>query len=75
MSERLRFRLHIPPDELARFYQGAASSVIARAEDGRNVQFPANALRPFVTRSGVHGRFELELGAGQRLRALRRISD
>lgn len=53
--------LHISPDQMQRYYSGHAGAVRATACDGRKVQFPANILRPFVTREGVQGRYRLEM--------------
>lgn len=63
--------LRIPADELLRYYRGAASAVVAQDELGRRVQFPAAALRPFVTRAGVYGRFALHVGSDNRLASIR----
>lgn len=65
--------LSIPADELLRYYRGTASVVMARDEYGRRVRFPAAALRPFVTRAGVHGRFALEVDGDDRLTGIRRL--
>ncbi|MDN3639545.1 DUF2835 family protein [Simiduia curdlanivorans] len=52
--------LVIEKEELLRLYRGSARIVSARAIDGRRIQFPAQALRAFVTDSGVNGRFRIE---------------
>ncbi|MCB1874486.1 MAG: DUF2835 domain-containing protein [Chromatiales bacterium] len=69
----LRFSLHIPADLYVSHYRGSTKSVSVLAEDGRRVEFPAEHLRPFVTRDGVYGRFELEFGEQGRFVALRRL--
>lgn len=51
--------LAIPADEFVRLYRGTARDVHAHTREGRSVRFPANILRPFVTRDGVHGRFRI----------------
>ena len=56
-SKSVVLDLAISADEFLRLYQGAASQVLARANDGQSVRFPANILRPFVHHDGVHGRF------------------
>jgi len=75
MSQRLYFRLALSPEGYLHYYRGRARAVIVEAEDGRRVQLPANALRPYVTREGVHGRFELTLDEHNKLIALTRLSD
>ncbi len=57
------------------YYQGAASQIRVRADDGRMVQFPAEWLRPHVSANGVHGRFEMRFSTKNKLIELRRIGD
>ena len=73
MPNQIRFSLDISSEDYLRYYRGSAHSVVVRAEDGRKVRFPASNLRPFVTREGVHGRFELLLDEENRLQELRRL--
>jgi len=68
----VRFRLDISPEQYLRYYQGAASQVVAMGYDGRRIRFPASRLRPFVTHDGVRGEFELEFDAQNKFIALRR---
>lgn len=68
-----RMRLAIPRDEILRLYRAQAATVLAVAHTGQRVQFPAQALRIFVSRSGVQGLFELEVSETGKLIALRRI--
>lgn len=66
--------LAIPAIELLRYYRGAAAAVIAHDRYGRAVRFPATALRPYVTATGVHGRFELQVDDANRLVAMQCLS-
>ncbi|MEW7977639.1 MAG: DUF2835 domain-containing protein [Candidatus Sedimenticola endophacoides] len=75
MFQRMRFRLAISAERYLRYYRGRARSVQAVLEDGRQVRFPASALRPFVTHEGIHGCFELTLDERNRLLGLRRLSE
>lgn len=71
----VQVRLHISADELLRYYSGEATVVRARTLDRHStVQFPARALRPFVTEDGVHGIFQLLFTAQNRLREIRQVS-
>jgi hypothetical protein len=67
--------LALPPEECMRYYSGEASVVVARARDGRMVQFPARLLRRFMASDGVQGAFELKCDAGSRLVAMERIGE
>lgn len=65
--------LHISADEYLRLYRGEVGSVLARARDGRRVRFPADALRPFVTRQGVQGSFRIGYDSQGRLTGISRL--
>jgi hypothetical protein len=54
-------------------YQGHANRVMATCRDGRTVSLPAHHLKPFLTRDGIHGSFELEVSDAGKLLALRRV--
>lgn len=65
--------LHISAEEYLRMYAGSARDVITYAVDGRRVRFPANILRPFVTRSGVRGRFRISFTPDNRFEGIERL--
>ncbi len=71
-NERIVIDLAIDPEELKRLYRGTSRTVVARARDGRLVQFPALALRPHVLAHGVRGAFALHVTDG-RLTTLQRL--
>lgn len=73
LMREIHFTLHINADEMLRYYRGAAQSVLARTDQGLRVQFPAEALRPFVTKDGVHGRFALRFDANNKLAGIRKL--
>lgn len=70
---RLEFNLSLPPDELERLYLGVQACQ-AVTDEGLRVQFPAQALRPFVTHLGVRGRFELRFTDQGKFQGLSQIS-
>ena len=65
--------LHIPADELLRYYRGTARGVVVRARSGERVRFPAEVLRGHVGRHGVQGTFSLSVDANNRLRSFERV--
>ncbi len=65
--------LHISADQYLKLYQGVATSVLAYAQDGRRVRFPARILQPFVSREGVHGRFRILFDAEGRFQRIERL--
>ncbi len=75
MPKPIRFSLTLSPELYLSHYQGHARNVSVVADDGRRVEFPANALRPFVSRHGVHGHFELLIDSNNRLQQLKRLPD
>ncbi|HRF43346.1 MAG TPA: DUF2835 family protein [Candidatus Competibacteraceae bacterium] len=75
MIETVYFRLNLTVEQMHSYYQGVASQVIVRANDGRRVQFPAQWLRRFVTTGGVNGQFEMRFGDDRKLIGLRRTGD
>ncbi len=72
-SRRIRFRLAISADDYLAFYQGSAQEVVARSDDNRVVRFPADAVRKFVTRSGIHGHFEMTFDQNHKLIEIRQL--
>jgi hypothetical protein len=73
MHNTVRFRLAIPAAEFLRHYQGTARQILVTADDGRRINFPAEHLRAFVTRTGVEGEFELRFDRRQRFVSLKRL--
>lgn len=70
---RCQFSLRLTTQQCEQYYAGHARSVVARADSGLKIAFPARELRPFVTRSGVQGRFEIVFDANKRLVSLSQI--
>lgn len=66
-------QLNIPPEQFQRLYEGVAKTVNARSLDGRNVNFPANILRPFVTHSGIVGTFAIHFSDENRFQSIEKI--
>lgn len=55
----VRLQLNISASEFLAWYRGTARSVLARADSGQWVEFPASALQKFIHSEGIHGRFVL----------------
>lgn len=58
-SSSVRFRLAISAEEYLSYYQGSARFVVAQSEDDKTIRFPASAIREFVARDGIYGKFEI----------------
>ena len=57
--QRVTVRLNISAERFQAYYSGEVDTVLATADDGRTVKFPARVLRPFFSFQGVRGRFEI----------------
>ena len=68
----VHFSLSISSEQYLAHYQGYAHSVSVIGVDGRRIEFPAEHLRPFLTHTGINGRFEIEFDQQHRFVALRR---
>ncbi|MBN47796.1 MULTISPECIES: DUF2835 domain-containing protein [unclassified Methylophaga] len=74
-DKALTFRLHVDKEEAMRYYRGEASAVVAIADSGQSLQFPALHVRRFITQHGIHGRFRIRFDDNHKLLNLERISD
>ena len=57
--QSLTLQLAIPAEEFQRLYAGSAKDVVAVADNGQTVRFPAAILRSVVSHEGVYGRFRI----------------
>jgi hypothetical protein len=71
----VRITINISADTFLAWYRGSARAVIARADTGESVQFPASALQQFVQAEGVHGRFVLTFDDQFKFVSLERIKE
>ena len=70
----IRFSLNLSYEQFLSVYQGVAKNVLAIADDGRKIQFPAGNVQPFLTKDGIRGRFEMELTEQNKFIGVKRIS-
>lgn len=75
MAQRVYFSLSISADRYLEYYRGSARNVVTTSTDGRRVAFPADRLRPFITREGIYGVFMLEFDDNNRFVAMKRVAD
>jgi len=66
--------LAISADDFQRLYQGSARDVVALDDQRRRIKFPANILVPFVTHSGIHGRFQINFDDANRFASIERVN-
>ncbi len=70
---RYTFQLALSHADIVRYYRGEAAEVKVRCEQGQTLRFAVRHLRPFLTASGIHGRFELKTDPENRFKSLKRL--
>ena len=71
-KRELHFQLHIDNEEFAHYYRGNAKAVIVRTNNGQTLSLPASAFQPFVSHTGIDGKFIVEFDHNNKLLGLRR---
>ena len=74
MQRVYRFRLELTSLQCLGYYQGIIRYVLVQAETGERVQLLADHFRPFITHSGLSGRFELTTTTIGKFVALKKIN-
>ena len=67
------FSITIDREEYLRYYAGTASSVRTRTHQGVVIEFPANALKPWITHSGIAGTFSITMNEENKLVEIKRL--
>jgi hypothetical protein len=57
--QSLRFSLRLTVLELLQYYQGQKKLVRVVTYSGKSLQFKADHLRPFVSKNGINGEFDI----------------
>ena len=57
------------------YYEGNATSVQTYAENGLLIQFPASALKPWVTHLGIQGYFMIKFDDNNKLISLDKLAE
>lgn len=71
---KIRVSLNLPPHRLLAYYEGVADDVVASAQDGRKIRFPARVLRPFLTQNGVVGTFYITYDGNKKFVSIERAA-
>ncbi len=72
-NNKFFFKLQISQQQYLQYYQGTANAVRVVSESGQKIQFPAIRLRPFLTHTGIHGRFCLTIDNNNRFVNLQKL--
>jgi len=70
---KISFGLSIKYEDYLSYYQGLASRVRLRADNGQIIVFPASRLKPFLGHNGIHGRFLITFDENNKLVSMERI--
>ena len=73
-QKHYRFSIQLSQEQFLRYYQGSAGAVQVYSECGQRLRFPASRLRPFLTHTGIQGRFQLTTNADNRFVDLKQLS-
>jgi len=74
MSQSIKFSIRLSYDKYLSFYQGYAQHVVVTAYDGRKIQFPAEILKPYLTREGINGHFIIHFDNRNKYQSLEKMS-
>jgi len=74
MPSEHRFSLDISRQNYLNYYAGNASTVQVHTEQGLLIQFPASALKPWVTHQGIQGYYMISFDADNKLIELKKLS-
>ena len=61
MSKKYRFGIYLSARECQEYYQGLYTNIVVQTHTGLSLQLAAKHIRPFITREGVKGEFQLEV--------------
>lgn len=60
-------------DEYERYYRGSARYIVAMTHQGVSIQFPASAVRKFITKEGIRGNFVITMDSNHKLVSLQKL--
>lgn len=73
MTNGITFYLNLSYDKFLHVYKGHAKHVVTKANDGRTLQFPAEILKPYLTPSGIQGKFIIYFNDQNKFQSLEKI--
>ena len=65
--------MQLKADEYERYYRGTVRNIIVVTHQGARVQFPASAVREFVSDDGVCGDFQITMNKDNKLVSLKKL--
>ena len=68
------FSVSLTYEECRVLYLPKNNAVVVIEERGKRIQIPAKNLRPFISQTGLRGRFRLQVSEDKKLLSLDRVS-
>jgi len=67
------FSMKLKADDYERYYRGTARNIIVMTHQGVSIQFPASAVRRFITKKGIRGDFVITMDENHKLINLQKL--
>lgn len=74
MNQAIQFTLNLSYHKYLAVYEGHAQYVITQASDGRSIRFPADILKPYLTREGIQGTFVINFTENNKFHSLTKLT-
>ncbi|MDP2560373.1 DUF2835 domain-containing protein [Psychrobium sp. 1_MG-2023] len=74
MMKKYYFNMALSYDRFLPVYQGAVNKVQVTDRQGLKIELPAEHFKPFLTRDGIYGNFELVTSGQGKFISLNRIN-
>ena len=66
------FSMKLSKEKYEQFYKGTVHNIVVMTHQGVSLQFPASAVRSFVTNEGISGNFMITMDANNKLVSLKK---
>ena len=67
------FNLRLSAEEYLQYYEGLAKAVQVQSFCGKTIQFPADKVREFVLKDGIHGTFVIHLDENNKFLSIKKL--
>ncbi|ORU94439.1 MAG: topoisomerase II [Cycloclasticus sp. symbiont of Bathymodiolus heckerae] len=71
--QRLIFKLAISAEQYLSVYKGHAKAISTLSIDGRRIEFSAEKVKPFLTRDGIYGVFEMQINEKHQFLSIKKL--
>jgi hypothetical protein len=70
LSQYFEFSMDLSADKTLSIYEGRVKYILVLTDDRLKLQLPAASFRPYVSETGIQGRFRVKTDARHRLQKL-----